>query len=376
MSSNQFLRATTSCTYDRIAPFLYGSCFAANDMVHYFYEQLSHKTQLVPEVHVYKYSNVVLVNGIAIYSREDECFVEWSCRDIGKEAVSNWAERANTPDSDLESLLKSELIDYIPDAPFVHFAKAGIDNYGHLLVEMLPKVLCYKGCGLVRFNLIIPRISDRLKSIIAIVLRTLGLSASICEVPSHSSILCTELFACSPVSEHPTQKSPLLIKTRDVIVEAFAPDLCYVSARPGSEPTGKILVNRSSGDSRKFSNNCEVKQTHFNHGFKEVFPGEMQLGDTIRTFYDSSCISGGLGAGMTNIMFAQPGSTIILLFPGYHDFFFWDLACLFGLKVVWAFSQPISHWSPGTESDDYDVDLRLLDLVLGNHSSCSGCLSG
>jgi hypothetical protein len=347
-------------TYRRSPPSLYGARFVYPELGSWFYKQISMGEQVSPPIYMYELDSVILIDGSFIYDPNHDGFLGFSCLDENLPALSARMAAIKDSVSFLEDYLLDKCVHYDPSDPVVHFSKAGYANYGHFIVEMLPKLLVFREFGMTRINLLVPQCAMKFDYLLRTVSTAVGIKANLCNIETSSIFRCKRLFACSPISRHPVQKNPILKSVASFLSE----DLLRNGAADEDHSIKKIFVNRGANDKRRFINDEEVRRIHFDRGFCELVPSLDHLQATARLFASAKIISGGLGAGLSNLIFSQPGSTALLIYPGYHDLFFWDLACLFDLSTIWMFSAPIDDWSEEIDNCDFEVDSDLLSTIV------------
>lgn len=98
----------------------------------------------------------------------------------------------------------------------------------------------------------------------------------------------------------------------------------------------KLYVARSDTSSRRMLNEDDVIDEVMRRGFEVVTPGDYSLTEQIRLFRTASVVVGSHGAGLTNIVFCDPGTAVYELLPShYTNACFCNLAYVCGLKY-WA----------------------------------------
>jgi hypothetical protein len=135
-------------------------------------------------------------------------------------------------------------------------------------------------------------------------------------------------------------------------------------------PGRRIYVTRGhQRHNRIVTNETEVVEMLAGLGFEVVDPGAHSVADQIRMFAEAECIVGPHGAGLTNVLFASSGASIIeILAPDYVDAGFWKLASAIpGVAyryLLGAGARP----RPGREEvgvmSDITVDLSALERAL------------
>jgi capsular polysaccharide biosynthesis protein len=94
-------------------------------------------------------------------------------------------------------------------------------------------------------------------------------------------------------------------------------------------------------------------------GFEIVVPGALTLTEQIRVFREASLVVGPHGAGLTNIVFCEPGTIVYELVPDhYPNVCFTNLALICRLRY-WADSF-ISEGDGHPSARDWDADLSVV----------------
>ncbi len=239
--------------------------------------------------------------------------------------------------------------------PTVVVAKAGAQNYGHTIVEILPKLVHLGRSGLQDVRLLLPEGMAAFAPLITMLLDRLGIRAELAFDPRRRLTEVQDLVYFGPVSRHNTRKSETLLAWRDLVRSCLG-------VTP--KPSRRFYIDRPGDGARSLSNAAEARAVMEQQGFETVYPGAMGFADQVALFAQASHIAGPMGAGLANTLFAPAECRVTMIDPGLADFFFWDLAALAGQPFIWLFTGPVSHYSPGLEAERYPVDLHGLRYVL------------
>jgi capsular polysaccharide biosynthesis protein len=198
--------------------------------------------------------------------------------------------------------------------------RRAINNYGHYLLYMLPLAFL----GKAYFNdvdhvYLSHQVSPPMQDVILRSFRLAGVALDqVHLLPWLEPVHCEEVLFFSGLADHGTYLSPLAVQ---VVTEIATPI-----------PTGphrKIFVRRKpgSGAGRLLLNEDEIATRLAAKGFHVIDPGSMCLEEQIFTFKGAKYVVGSLGAGMTNIVFCQPGTKVAVLSSGvFPDTFYWFIA--------------------------------------------------
>ena len=107
-------------------------------------------------------------------------------------------------------------------------------------------------------------------------------------------------------------------------------------AVPWTEPGAEeIYVARTDSQNRIAENEAELMEMLQRQGVSIVVPGSLTVSEQIATFRAARLVIGPHGAGMSNIVFCQPGSFVYEMLPRhYPNFAFNRIAQASGLNYV------------------------------------------
>ncbi|GJE02353.1 glycosyltransferase family 61 protein [Methylobacterium isbiliense] len=262
-----------------------------------------------------------------------------------------------------------------PDTIDLIFNNGGSFNYGHWIVEDLPRLKAFwilrrlfpdKKINIVfrNYHPIIDQI--RLQSI-DLLLR--GSDYTITRINREDAHHFERLYYASPVAVPPALKSPEALRfvasrlRRQVLgvrVKAFCRRLYANRSVPLRR---KLFVDRSASYGRSLSNRHEVLAVLARYGFEIVDPLSMSFQRQVATFADARLVVGIMGAAMTNTMFCKPGSTVVhLAAQGWDDPFFWDLAsaCSHTCHILYGSNESIEQ----PNRDPFAIDVERLEKIL------------
>lgn len=199
--------------------------------------------------------------------------------------------------------------------------KRGAYNYGHWLIEMLPKAYLAKlYLGQDPLCYLVPSAESPLRQVISDSLSMLNIDASSVISLGQEPVHVDSLLLVEGLSHHGVFMSPLIMNCMDGL-----------SARVPGRGIAKLFVTRAGTNVRRFVNEDEVAAKAQECGYTLIDPGAMSLADQIGAFKNAREIAGVMGAAMTNIAFAPRDACIVDLAPAaMPDTFFWFIAGLRG----------------------------------------------
>ncbi|MBB5765938.1 capsular polysaccharide biosynthesis protein [Methylorubrum rhodesianum] len=213
------------------------------------------------------------------------------------------------------SEIDHSLLPYYEDS-YLLLKKRGCTNYGHWLIEVLPKLSILNGTNLFS-ALLLPQCTGKMFDVIDSSVKMISGDLYKKEYISSSAVRVRELVVVDGLTHHGIHMSPLALNAaRDL--RNFASPL----------KNKKIFVSRQSVLSRRISNFDEVENLLHEHGFRTVDPAEHTLKEQIDIFSGAEIIVGTMGAGMTNVVFSDPSSYVVNFAPSnMPDTFFYLLSC-------------------------------------------------
>jgi hypothetical protein len=131
-------------------------------------------------------------------------------------------------------------------------------------------------------------------------------------------------------------------------------------AVPKIVSTGRRLyVARTDTLRRRVRNEAALVEEMRQRGFEIVVPGGLTVTEQIRLFREASLVVGPHGAGMTNIVFCEPGTIVYELVPDeYRNVCFGNLALICRLRYWADHFESKGDGPPVTR--DWDVDMTAI----------------
>ena len=204
---------------------------------------------------------------------------------------------------------------------------AGSSNYGHWLVDDLPRL---RGLAVLRATGRSERIRILLTSFgYAIDRVRMASLRHYCEglgevdvemLHSDRTYRFERLLYVTPATYHPVLKSPQAL--------GFLSD-AFRHVTPTAAKPLRIFVPRRGTRSRVLLNNAEVDAVLSRMGFVTVDVEQMDFAAQASTFAAAQVVVGCMGAAMTNTVFCGPGTQVVHLAPeGWQEPFYWDIAAV------------------------------------------------
>lgn len=229
--------------------------------------------------------------------------------------------------------------------------KHGDSNFGHWLVELLPRVVeALKTPGFSDCYVAIPRGPKEMLPMRMRTLEWIGVPASRVIPINNDPTLLSDVSVISSNSIHShTHHAEGILAVRAGALRA-------VHARPGSS---RLYVARRSSLRRRILNETAALDVLQRHGFEVIYPEDYSIDKQVSIFSNADLVVGASGAALTNIIFAPQSCRVLSMMPNYGmEFFFWDIANIIGQEFSYLFGEAAEP-SQAMHSD-FTVDVQRL----------------
>ncbi|WP_290503537.1 MULTISPECIES: glycosyltransferase family 61 protein [unclassified Leclercia] len=194
-------------------------------------------------------------------------------------------------------------IEYI-QGKFLNLRKRGEQNYGHWLIECLPKIsfLTYLDED---FGVLVPDVSSQMNLVIDTSLRLSGASSDlmIMKMGKNDIKRFQTLVIIDGLTNHGTYMAPQAVQFNNRL-------------RDSVQGAGlqKVQLLRDSPH-RRISNVDHLTSVLKDFGFTAITPGKLNFDEQISALKDADSVIGVMGAEMTNIVYANEGAKILNIAP-------------------------------------------------------------
>ncbi|WGJ14344.1 glycosyltransferase 61 family protein [Methylocapsa sp. D3K7] len=203
------------------------------------------------------------------------------------------------------------------DGPAVLCVKPGWGNYGHWLIEMLPKVsVAAQLLPDANLKFIVPGTTGLMNDVIEDSLALIGIDIERLIKYTPSPMRVRELILVDGLTAHGSYMSPLVFGPLDWIAS---------QVQPGESQ--RIYIRRKIPAYRQFVNEDEVCEVLARKGFTIVSPEEHCFRDQVSFFKGAKQILGITSAALTSLCFCGPGTNVTMFYPSVMpDTFYWFIA--------------------------------------------------
>lgn len=196
--------------------------------------------------------------------------------------------------------------------------KRGAENYGHWLVEMLPKAfLAMRHLQLGHdWPAIAYSAGDAMNNVVRDSLRLIDYPADEVVFTGTSPCHFDELILIDGLTVHSVFMSTPVFECMEKIAGAVP-----------AGPAESLYVTRRPSISRCFENEAEIQAVFSEFGFREIECAQLSFAEQVSAFKSARQIAGPMGAAFTNAIFCQPDTRWLLFMPASaHEYFFWQIA--------------------------------------------------
>ena len=255
-----------------------------------------------------------------------------------------------------------------PQKLYLWIGSAGSANYGHWLVDDLPRLKAVSELRHLR-----PQ-----ASVVVVTVRAGKMHEQVhvdtCKMVCKSENLrpiemifvepeekayFEELFFVTPVSNHPVSKSPQALQ----YVADAAMSIPLTEEDVATLPK-RIFIRRVAAAGRALVNQDEVERLLGDSGFVALDTSEMPFMLQAGLFRNAELVIGCMGAAMANTVFSPPGTPVGHLAPsGWVEPFYWDLAAARGHPYAVCYGTSLDRAAKPWQSS-YRIDLGDLRHLL------------
>ena len=213
------------------------------------------------------------------------------------------------------------------DAVHVLLKQRWDSNYGHWLVESLPRLAMVREMAeLARCRFLVRQpASAAMRRVCLDSLALFGIAEAQVIFVGNAALAVPELLYPAPLTVQPWVKAPLAIRT----LEEMA---ARAGAAPASAGTaaGRIYVSRNAyqAERRRLLNEAELLPILEARGYVTIHPEQLSLREQMLAFASAGMVVGNMGAALSNLVFSPPGVRVfVLATEGMMDDFFYDIVC-------------------------------------------------
>ena len=259
----------------------------------------------LPDVGIYKLRQVYVVNQGLVFTSAGALFAQTK-QQHSDAAVKQAREKL------LQSLAAQNGLPRHEKA--ILCKKSGSGNYGHWIAEMLPKAYwARKEAGAEDWPVVVQKTTMEMDLIVEQSLAAIGVTAEQIIQTTDSPVYFEELLVVDGLTAHAVFISPLVMECMDAI-----------AAKAPPAPHQHLYAVRRPARSRDFEDERQAAGIFGEFGYAETECSGMSFLEQVSAFKSARHVVGVMGAALTNIIFCQPGTEVLLFMPASaREFFFW-----------------------------------------------------
>jgi capsular polysaccharide biosynthesis protein len=135
-----------------------------------------------------------------------------------------------------------------------------------------------------------------------------------------------------------------------------------------SHKSERLYISRDMAKGRKIVNSHEVTNFLSKLGFKCVVLESLSIAETALLFSAAEVVLAPHGAGLSNLVFCQPGTKVIEIFsPNYVNVLYWSLSNEMNLQYYYLLGEgkrPSEYFDPNKVRENILVNLDSLSNLM------------
>ncbi len=195
--------------------------------------------------------------------------------------------------------------------------KRGAKNYGHWLVEMLPKAYwALRKLNLWDWPMAVHACREDMAAVIRDSLAVVGVPAEKIIETGSEPVYFEELLLVRGLTEHSLFISPLVMDCMAFIADAA----------PAGESDSLYAVRRPSSI-RDFEHEPAAREVLLADGYREIACGSLPFLSQVSAFKSARRVTGPMGAALANAVFCRPGTELLVFMPASaREVLYWHIA--------------------------------------------------
>ncbi|GBQ29575.1 hypothetical protein AA0472_3015 [Acetobacter estunensis NRIC 0472] len=335
------------CCYDRSKLIAFGDKSFLDNLSFYNFP-LENSPAVMQNVILVKFDDIYVVGGIIYPFLDKEITVLYE--------IFRPNDRPALPVPDVNFSRGIEYNYQNDNVNFICTSAGSASNYGHWLVDDLPRFKALDGFKGKKINIILQSGSELLNYV---------RQESICMAfPEYEfefifydgryPIRLKDAYYVTPTTYHPIVKSSPALKYLS----------CLGQKMRRSNSSKRIFLLRRPPERRALVNYNEVMASLSKYNFDLIDISGWSVKRQAEIFSGAEIVAGCMGAAMTNVVFSALGLETILFAPeGWVEPFYWDLAMARGDSYVVFYGKTLNTDVAPNDSD-YEIDISSLELYL------------
>ena len=305
--------------YSRITP---SFIHAPNKIIEVFNKKFNELVVTPPGVNNVILDNVIVIgNGVII---KDNLIIEDTIKNANNILKKSETFKFNNSIYNVKEVnLVPSLSFFDENTDYILVKQIWDQNYGHWLVDTLPKILQTKEMiSKSKVVYVLGHPNANIKHIWKESLNLLGIPNESIILTNHLPIYFKRLLYTSPLTVVPNIKNPLILECFNLMKK-------NAILKHSNNYSKKIYVSRNKTNKRKLINEENLLPYFKKYGYRIIYPETLSLEEQINVFSHAEKVIGNLGANLANLVFCPRGVSVFVLTSEYmlHDYFY-DITCI------------------------------------------------
>lgn len=246
--------------------------------------------------------------------------------------------------------------------------------YFHWLIDILPRLNTLWRSDISHHPIDFFYVNSQSKPFQRQTLELLGIPLDrVIESDRHPHIQATTLLSPSFVSEvgMVTPQTIEFLRAKFLSPSVALAPTTKQPSRLFSTYPDRLYISRGSARYRRVINEAELIETLKQHGFTVLALEDYSVAEQIQFFYHAQAIIAPHGAGLTNLIFCQPQTTVIELFsPNYIRHYYWPISSYLKLNFYYLVGESLpcapfrKLMYPDSLTEDFLVEVHQLQKML------------
>ena len=252
----------------------------------------------IPHCHVFSDTGIIII--------EDNTIIEeliWPWSNIKREGKL----ATNTPNTSVTIAGKIAIV-----------TQEGSHNYYHWITEILPKIIMLEELNIEYDWLYLPTLNTFMRETLTL----LKIDFSKIIVANKDTYIEADIVIAPSFVSKSCYSTPWVV---DSLRKKFLPHVNKTEKK-------KVFISREKATYRKIINEDELFTILASKGFEKYHLEEMSFLEQVELFHNAEIIVAAHGAGLTNILFSEPGTKVYEIFQEHEDDAFWYLSQLLNLN--------------------------------------------
>ncbi len=243
---------------------------------------------------------------------------------------------------------------------YVHIKQSWDSNYGHWLIESLPRVdLAKRIARGETCKWILTLVSPQMARVYRQTMATFGVEERRLILTDKTPVYCERLVYPLPLTRQPWVKAPIIVP----ILRQVGERLREKNSETSLPRPERLFIERPAGMRRQLLNQAEIRERLERRGYTAIKPGAHSCAEQAILFSRARQVVGTIGAELANLVFCENAISLLALAPAemLDDFYLDLLSHLRGryFSLHGLATEPEKRWN-----SDFRIDPEAFEEML------------